>query len=202
MKDNAVNDCDRRNRPGQNIEVDYWKQHLELHVRFERLQRWTLLVLDRRQRLTLRVMGQVQWAEVHLRERAVHQELLERDHLLDYLILAQERAGRRLLRGMRGLEWANLLSAARVQRDVIALQQQSESTMSEIARIERLCRHNLSLHILYELCGLQRRQLFRQFHRWVDSMLVWHLHSREFALRRGVVAQAKIYYKQIGLLPL
>ena len=182
------------------IEVDYWKQQLEFHVRFERLQRWTLLVLDRRQRLTLRVMGQVPWPEVHLRDRAVQQESLERDHLLDCLILAQERAGRRLLRGMQGLEWANLLSAARVQRDMIVLQQQSESAMSEVARIERLCRHNLSVHILYELCGTQRGQLFRQFHRWVDSMLVWHLHSTEFVLRRGVVAQAKKNYKPIGLL--
>ena len=53
------------------IEVDYWRQQLDYQLRFERLQRWTLLVLDRRQRLTLRVMGQVQWAEVYLRERAV-----------------------------------------------------------------------------------------------------------------------------------
>ena len=75
-------------------------------MRFERLQRWTLLVLDRRQRLTLRVMGQVQWAEVYLRERAVQQESLERDHLVEYLILAQERVGRRWLGACGG--WSGL----------------------------------------------------------------------------------------------
>ena len=103
------------------VEVEFLKNLLDLYVRFEKLQRWTLLVLDRRHRHALRVMGQVQWAEVHLRERAVQQESLERDHLFEFLILAQERAGRRLLRGMQGLEWANLLSTARVQRDMIAL---------------------------------------------------------------------------------
>uniref|UniRef100_A0A7S1N4M1 Uncharacterized protein n=1 Tax=Eutreptiella gymnastica TaxID=73025 RepID=A0A7S1N4M1_9EUGL len=59
------------------VEVECLRQVQDLNVGFNRLQRWTLLVLDRRQRLTLRVMGQVQWAEVHLRERAVMQESLD-----------------------------------------------------------------------------------------------------------------------------
>ena len=77
------------------IEVEYWTKQLDYVERFERLQRWTLSVLDRRQRPTLGVLGQELWAEVYLRERAVQQELLERDHLIEFLILAQERVERR-----------------------------------------------------------------------------------------------------------
>ena len=54
---------------------------------------------------------------------------------------------------MHRLEWANLLSTARVQKDMIVIQQQSESAMSEIARIERRYRYNISAHFLYVLCG-------------------------------------------------
>ena len=117
------------------VEADFFRNLLDLNVRFEKLQRWTLLVLDRQHQHSFRVMGQVQWAEVHLRDRAVQQESLERDHLFDFLILAQERAGRRMLRGMQGLEWANLLSTACVQRGMFVLQQQLVSTMGEVARI-------------------------------------------------------------------
>ena len=43
------------------VEVEFLRNLLDLNVRFENLQRWTLLVLDRRHRHALRVMGQVQW---------------------------------------------------------------------------------------------------------------------------------------------
>jgi len=101
---------------------------------------------------------------------------------------------------LQRLEWANLPSLARVQRDMIVIQQQAESTRTEVARIEELCRHNLSPHILHMLYGSQRYQLFRQYHRWVDSVLIWHLHSMEFIRRRGVVTQAKLSCKHIGFL--
>ena len=101
---------------------------------------------------------------------------------------------------MQRLEWANLLSTACVQRDMVVIQQQAESTRTEVARIEQRCRHNLSLHILHKLYGSQRYQLFRQYHRWVDSMNIWHLHSMEFILRRGVVTQAKLSCKHVDFL--
>jgi len=133
------------------VDVDWVRQMRDLYVRFEKLQPWTLLVLDRRQRLTLRVLGQAQWAEVHLRERAVLQEALEWDHLLEYLILAQERVGRRWLKGQQGQGWAYLLVVARVRRSIIATQQQAESTLSSIARKERRYRRRLTKYILTEL---------------------------------------------------
>ena len=77
------------------VETDMLRRELDLWVRCKKLRRWTLLVVDRRLRTTLRVMGQVQWAEVHLREGTARQEGLEWEHLLEYLILAQERVGRK-----------------------------------------------------------------------------------------------------------
>ena len=109
----------------------------DLNVRFEKLQRWTLMVVERRQLLTLRVMGQVQWAEVHIRSRVVQQEGLEWQHLLEYLILAQKRMERRWLKGERGMEWANLLTSARVGRSLILTQQQADSVRKVVIRKER-----------------------------------------------------------------
>ena len=109
----------------------------DLNVRFEKMQRWTLMVVERRQLLTLRVMGQVQWAEVHIRSRVVQQEGLEWQHLLEYLILAQKRMERRWLKGERGMEWANLLTSARVGRSLILTQQQADSVRKVVIRKER-----------------------------------------------------------------
>jgi len=50
------------------------------------------------------------------------------------------------------------------------------------------------------ITGTQRCQLFKQYHRWVDLMLIGHLHSMEFVLRRVMVTQAKLSCTHIGFL--
>mmetsp|Transcript_44662 Transcript_44662/g.80090 ORF Transcript_44662/g.80090 Transcript_44662/m.80090 type:complete len:230 (-) Transcript_44662:446-1135(-) len=91
----------------------------DLCVRHERLQRWMIHVLDRRQRSTLWSLGRAALVEVHYRERTVHFEAMARDHLTGFLILAQEGVCRRWVKGLQEQTWANLLTSARIQKYIL-----------------------------------------------------------------------------------
>ena len=122
------------------------------------------------------------------------QQALEWEHLVNYLILAQQRVEGRCIQAQQGQEWAYLLTLARVGWSMVVTQNHAESTLAAVVRRERRYRRRMMQYILTEMQEASWRFITRQRRIWVELMHFWHSQSLEFIQRKGVGCQARQGY--------
>ena len=169
------------------IQSAYYVHTLDYAARFERLQRWVLLVEDRSCRLALGARNQLLRAELHYRAGIVGYEGLAWPHLTQHLFVLTEKYHRDHILGPAAEEW---ISMERKIANTIAFVNTMAGFVRKLQAADRRERRERKYAVhqfLLEAHFMEQKSLSQQQAAWLHSTWVWHLEWREWIGRGAIV---------------